>query len=346
LGKRIAFSHHGDAMNHDSELKIFATCPQSSDHTPDKYLERIGEVARWSEANGCEGILVYTDNRICDPWLVSQIVIEKTDRLSPLVAVQPVYMHPYSVAKMVSSLGFLYKRRIYLNMVAGGFVNDLTSLNDTTPHDRRYERLIEYATIIKQLCASGTGVSFEGEFYKIDNAKLGPPPSADLQPEFLVSGSSEAGLSAAQAIGATAVKYPRPPTEEEVVRTGSENGIRVGIIARNTEAEAWRVAMNRFPETRKGQITHRLAMTTSDSKWHEQLSALAQYQESPYWLGPFQNYKTFCPYLVGAYERVAGEVSRYLSLGFRTFILDIPPNAEELQSIGKVFEVARGQVAL
>jgi alkanesulfonate monooxygenase len=104
--------------------------------------------------------------------------------------------------------------------------------------------------------------------------------------------------------------------------------------------------MDRFPETRKGQITHRLAMRTSDSRWHEQLSELAQYQESPYWLGPFQNYKTFCPYLVGAYERVAGEISRYLNLGFRTFILDIPPNAGELESIGRVFELAREQVAL
>jgi alkanesulfonate monooxygenase len=334
-------------MNHDSGLKIFATCPQSSDHTSEEYLKRIGEVARWSEANGCEGILVYTDNRICDPWLISQIVIENTDRLSPLVAVQPAYLHPYSVAKMVSSFAFLYKRRIYLNMVAGGFVNDLTSLNDTTPHDRRYERLIEYTTIIKQLCASATGVSFEGEFYKIDNARLGPPMSSDLQPEILVSGSSEAGLSAAKAIGAIAVKYPKPPSEEDTVGAAdSKTGIRVGIIARHTEDEAWRVATNRFPETRKGQITHSLAMKTSDSKWHEQLSELAQHPESPYWLGPFQNYKTFCPYLVGAYERVAEEVSRYLDLGFRTFILDIPPSAEELESIGKVFDIAREKVVL
>jgi alkanesulfonate monooxygenase len=334
-------------MKHDSELKIFATCPQSSDHSSDDYLERIGEVARWSEAKGCEGILIYTDNRICDPWLISQIVIENTHRLSPLLAVQPVYLHPYGVAKMVSSLGFLYKRRVYLNMVAGGFVNDLTSLNDTTPHDRRYERLIEYTTIIKQLCASGAGVSFDGEFYKINNARLGPPLSPDLQPEFVVSGSSEAGLSAAKAIGAIAVKYPRPPTEEETVQTDdSKSGIRIGIIARQTEDEAWRVATARFPETRKGQITHNLAMKTSDSKWHEQLSELAQYQESPYWLGPFQNYKTFCPYLVGAYERVALEVSRYLDLGFRTFILDIPASAEELESISMVFDIAREQVEL
>ena len=28
------------------------------------------QIARWSEAAGCEGILVYTDNRLVDPWLI------------------------------------------------------------------------------------------------------------------------------------------------------------------------------------------------------------------------------------------------------------------------------------
>ena len=59
----------------------------------------VADVARWSEAAGCEGILVYTDNGIVDPWLVSQLILQSTERLAPLVAVQPAYMHPYWVAK-------------------------------------------------------------------------------------------------------------------------------------------------------------------------------------------------------------------------------------------------------
>src|SRR5215467_14005275 len=104
-------------------VRVFSTCPQSSDHASTEYAARVADVARWSETNGCEGILVYTDNRIVDPWLVAQIIIQHTSRLCPLVAVQPIYMHPYSVAKMVASLAFLHRRRVYLNMVAGGFSN-------------------------------------------------------------------------------------------------------------------------------------------------------------------------------------------------------------------------------
>jgi alkanesulfonate monooxygenase len=44
---------------------------------------------------GCEGILVYADNRLVDPWLTAQLIIEVTERLSPLVAVQSAYMPPY-----------------------------------------------------------------------------------------------------------------------------------------------------------------------------------------------------------------------------------------------------------
>ena len=59
-----------------------------------------------------------------------------------------------------------------------------------------------------------------------------------------------------------------------------------------------------------------------------------------YWMWPFQNYQTFCPYLVGSYEEVADEVSRYMRNGFKSFILDIPPSQEELTHTQAVFDHA------
>ena len=105
----------------DSGFKIFSTCPPSALGSSETYLREVEQIARWSEDVGCEGILVYTDNGQVDPWLVSQVIIGATGRLCPLVAVQPVYIISYSVAKMVASLAFLHRRRVYLNMVAGGF---------------------------------------------------------------------------------------------------------------------------------------------------------------------------------------------------------------------------------
>jgi len=326
-------------------IEIFSTCPQSLGFDKESYVRQVRKVARWSERCGCTGILVYTDNSLVDPWLVSQIIVESTNRLSPLVAIQPVYMHPYSVAKMAASFGYLHHRRICLNMVAGGFKNDLVALNDPTPHDKRYARLIEYAAVIHQLLSSSAPVTFHGEFYKIDQLKMTPSLPPELLPEIFVSGSSDAGLDAARKLGATAVKYPRPATEceAEPANNSFKSGIRVGIITRETEDEAWEIAEQRFPEDRKGELTHQLAMKVSDSLWHKQLSDTANKTRavrSTYWLRPFEQYKTFCPYLVGGYEPVANELSRYISLGYRTFILDIPANEEELHHATTVFDRA------
>jgi alkanesulfonate monooxygenase len=304
-----------------------------------------GSCRRRSEQHGCKGILVYTDNSLVDAWLVSQIILQNTEKLCPLVAVQPAYMHPYSVAKLVASFGYLYGRRIYLNMVAGGFKNDLAALNDTTPHDKRYTRLIEYTTIIKELLTGAAPVTFEGEFYKVDKLKMTPPLSPELFPGIFISGSSDAGLASAKALNATAVKYPKPAKacEAEAPLDGIDSGVRVGIIARSDEAEAWEIAEQRFPEDRKGQITHQLAMKVSDSFWHQQLSQTGKHTKtdrSPYWLRPFENYKTFCPYLVGSYDQIAEELARYIALGHTTFILDVPPNQEELHHVNIVFNRA------
>jgi alkanesulfonate monooxygenase len=325
---------------------VFSTSPQSSAVEREVYVANVVDVAKWSEEAGCEGILVYTDNSLVDPWLVAQIIIQNTRRLSPLVAVQPAYMHPYAVAKMVSSLGHLYGRKIYLNMVAGGFKNDLSALNDTTPHDKRYARLVEYTTAIQELLRSPEPVTYRGEFYTVDKLRMTPPLDSRLMPGIFVSGSSQAGLAAAAAVGATAIKYPQPAENEPEDPTKS-SGVRVGIVTRDSSEAAWRVAQERFPGDRKGQITHQLAMKTSDSLWHQQLSEMARStpsDDNPYWLWPFENYKTFCPYLVGSYERVAAELAKYIGRGFSTFILDIPPSREELTHIGEVFSRARQSV--
>jgi alkanesulfonate monooxygenase len=330
-------------------IEIFSTCPQSSDVTGDRYARRVAEIAQWSERHGCSGMLVYTDNRLVDPWLVAQIVVQSTERLCPLVAVQPVYKHPYAVAKVVSSFGYLYQRRVFLNLVAGGFRNDLESLGDSTPHDDRYDRLVEYGLIIQDLLGGTEPVTREGQYYRVHGLKLSPRQPAGLMPGVFVSGSSLRGLASAEALGATAIMYPGPPGEDRGAwQHRCSAGIRVGIIARETAEEAWRVAHARFPEDRRGEITHQLAMKTSDSSWHAKLSSLddrGSGEPSPYWLTPFRTYKSFCPYLVGSHRAVAAEVARYLALGYRTLLLDIPAEEVELEHIGVVLRAAQGGVA-
>ncbi len=293
-------------------------------------------------------MLVYSENGLVDPWLVSQTIIEVTERLVPLVAVQPVYMHPYAVAKMVSSIAYMYERPLELNLVAGGFKNDLAALGDEASHDDRYTRLLEYGQIIRHLATQTAPLTHSGRYYRAHELRLQPPVAPAYAPAFMISGSSDAGATAARALGATAIRYPHPPGEERMLDgEGQANGLRLGIIVREDREEAWRVAYERFPEDRNGQIIHRLAMTVSDSHWHSQLSRLAvsaAERNNAYWLGPFQNYQTFCPYLVGDFETVASELASYMRAGFSTFIFDIPPDQGDIKSALRAITLASGPV--
>lgn len=324
-------------------IRLFSTCPPSAQYQcGSDYMRKVKEVAEWCDDAGIEGVLVYTDNSLADPWQISQLILSSTSNLAPLVALQPVYMHPYTAAKMVTTFSYLYNRRVYLNLVAGGFVNDLIALGDCTEHDDRYDRIVEYVSIMRHLFDGPGPLSFTGSYFTVKNLAIKPRIPAGLVPEVFVSGTSAAGIAAARKIGATSISYPGTPSGETRIRD-VPSGIRIGIIAREESSEAWRIAHERYPVDRKGQLAHAMARRVSDSSWYEQLAEIDERpaaRSSPYWLVPFKNYKTFCPYLVGSYDEVRFEIAKYIQEGFQTFILDVPPSREELQHTAIVFDGA------
>lgn len=330
-------------------LKVYATTPESEPQAIARgvvvdgrdYYKKVVNTARWSEVHGFEGTLIYSNNSLVDGWSVAQIILENTDRLVPLVAVNPIYIRPYSLAKRIASLSFMFDRRIDINWIAGGFQNDLKSLGESTPHDKRYDRLLDYAQLVKKLLTSRKLFTHDGKYYKKYNIKLMPSVPDELVPVELISGTSDAGIATAEILGATKVKYAKSLSEYEG-ETSSEVynlGVRFGIIARETSQEAWDVANKRFPDDPKGKMAHALATKTSDSKWHEQLSKLEVKEgQSVYWLKPFHTYKTFCPYLVGSHQEVAEELTGYVKLGHTSIILDIMPKEEDYYHCRQVFE--------
>ena len=322
--------------------KLIGTCPPASRSGAD-YLKEVAEVARWADDDGWEALLVYTDHRMADPWLVSQLVLQATKTLRPLLALQPIYAHPFTIAKSISSFAYLYGRQVYLNMVAGGFPQDLEALCDTTPHDQRYDRLVEYAKIIQSLLTNPALTSFDGHFYKVKNLRLPVPFPKDLVPAFTVSGSSPAGLAAARTLGARAIQYLRP-SQDYAGATFDPTlsyGTRLGIIVRDDGAEAWRVAHARFPDAPELRAIRKYAASISDSVWVKELEREVTVPAGhPYWLGPYRTAKGNSPFLVGDAKTVARELASYMKLGIGTFLLEPPVDAADSKRITQVFRDA------
>lgn len=302
------------------------------DHSPDSYRKRLIDVARWTEQAGFTGILTHTDNASLDPWAVAQLIIGHTETLIPIVAVNPIYMHPLSAARMINTIAYVSGRRVDLNLVSGGFARHLRAVGCSLDHDQRYDRLAEYAEVLRLLLTAARPVSHSGSYYELKSAALSPQLPPNMMPVFFMAGASDAAVRAQKALNVTGLAYPREINTYRGLSPLRLGGVGFGIIARDTADEAWSVARRRFPIDKRGEKVHDFAAAGAQSSWHRYLSedaALAGAQESTYWLYPFRSYRAFSPYLVGSHAEVAEVLSRYFSLGASTVILDVDGTLEE-----------------
>ena len=100
-------------------------------------------------------------------------------------------------------------------------------------------------------------------------------------------------------------------------------GIRIGIIVRESKEEAWKLAYERFPQTRGGRVKT-LYKTRSENTWSSkiaQISIREEIYDEVYWTGSFISGKSSFPLLVGDYKAVSNYLNEYIDLGVQKIIL-------------------------
>ena len=127
--------------------------------TTAEYWPNIQKVISWCDKYDATGVLFFEGNdTYVQPWLAAAALASTTKSLCPLVAVNPIYMHPYTAAKMVTSLAYLHGRKTYLNMITGTALSYLDALHDKLDKEQRYDRLREYAEVIALLTKGDTNI--------------------------------------------------------------------------------------------------------------------------------------------------------------------------------------------
>jgi alkanesulfonate monooxygenase len=298
------------------------------------------ETIRLSDRHGCAGTLILTGNEIAvEPWLIAQATATGSAALEPLVAVNPLYMHPFTVARMVASFALAYRRRVRLNLVTGTSLSHLNALGDGLSHDERYERLLEYAQIVDRLL-DGTPLTQEGRFYSIRGLQLLPAVDPGLRPLYYVAGQSEAAMRIVEKVGATGMRMLGPQLEQPPGRT---QAIHFGIVTRDSEDDAWRAARERFPDDEIGRFVQEQSMKNTDSEWKRRLQLAASQEAGAlpgFWMSPFANFQADCPFFVGDHARVSALLAALVRSGVRTFVLDIPLDAQEYDNTAIAFAMA------
>jgi len=324
----------------EKRIEVFTISPRTLDHK--EYWQNIQNVVNWSEKYACTGVLIFTGNdTFVDPWLVAHSVLTQTRRLEPLIAVNPIYMHPFTAAKMISSFAYLYQRKVWLNLVTGAALTYLDTFYDNLSHDDRYERLLEYTLIIDALLAGKGLTSFDGRFYKVSDLQLVPKAPENLRPGYFLAGQSDAARRVASKLNACSMQMLQPEFQHQ---PDGARGIHFGIVTRTTRGQAWEAARGWFPEDEDGHMMLDLSMQNTDSVWKRRMKLLSEdgeLRDNGYWLGPFRNFKADCPYLVGAYSEVADVITQLILQGMDTFILDLPASEQEFHHAQAAFRLAQ-----
>ena len=211
------------------------------------------QVAVAADSLGYEGVLLPTGRSCEDPWVLAASLIDATRRLKFLVALRPGLVQPAQSARMAATFDRLSGGRLLVNLVTGGDPDELEGDGLFLDHAARYALSREFLTIWRELLArshDGAALDFEGKHLQVKGGKLLYPPLQRPYPPLFFGGSSpEAHELAAEQLD-TYLTWGEPPAavadkvadiRARAARHGRtlEFGIRLHVIVRETEDEAW-----------------------------------------------------------------------------------------------------------
>ncbi|MGB8460485.1 MAG: FMNH2-dependent alkanesulfonate monooxygenase, partial [Priestia megaterium] len=311
------------------------------------------QVAQAADRLGFEGVLIPTGKSCEDPWLLAASLIPETERLKFLVAVRPGIMAPSVAARMTSTLDRISNGRLLVNVVAGGDPAELAGDGLFLSHDERYEAADEFLDVWKGLLAGDT-VNYEGKHIHVENSELLYPPVQKPSPPIYFGGSSPAGQKVAAKHSDVYLTWGEPPEQVRekitVVRKQAEAegrtvkfGIRLHIIVRETEEEAWQAADRLIQHLDDDTIqAAQRTFARYDSVGQQRMASLhrgtrEELTISPnLWAGVGLVRGGAGTALVGSAENVAKRIKEYEALGIESFILSGYPHLEEAYHVGEL----------
>lgn len=315
-------------------------------------LPYLRQVAQAADSLGYYGVLLPTGRSCEDSWVTAAALASQTERLRFLVAVRPGLQSPTLAARMTATLDRLSGGRVLINVVTGGDPVENAGDGIHMSHEERYEVTREFLTVYKALLAGET-VNFQGKHLKIDDGKLLFPPVQKNGPPLYFGGSSEAANGVAAKQVDKYLTWGEPPEQArdkiDAVRKLAEAegreisfGIRLHVIVRDTNAEAWAAADSLISRVDDETIAKAQAnFARMDSEGQRRMAALHggrrdRLEISPnLWAGVGLVRSGAGTALVGDAATVAERIDEYRRIGIDSFILSGYPHLEEAYSFGE-----------
>ncbi len=314
------------------------------------YLRQIAQAV---DDLGYTGALLPTGRSCEDAWIVAATLSSLTRQMRFLVAIRPGLVSPGVAARMASTFDRLSGGRLLINVVTGGDPVELAGDGLHLSHDQRYQLTDEFLTVWRQI-AKSEEANFKGEYLDIQGGKLLFPPVQKPHPPLWFGGSSEIAQRIAAKHVDVYLTWGEPPAQvaEKIaaVRKLAEAegrtlrfGIRLHVIVRETESEAWDAANQLIRYVDEDAIaTAQKAYSRMDSVGQQRMSQLHNGSQealeiSPnLWAGVGLVRGGAGTALVGDPDTVAARMLEYADLGIETFILSGYPHLEESYRVAEL----------
>lgn len=309
-------------------------------------LDYLRDIAVTADRLGYDGLLIPTGASCQDPWVVAASLVHATRRIRLLVALRTSISGPTASARQAATLDQALGGRLLLNVVPGGDAAELAADGVFLSHDGRYENADEFLTVWRRLL-SGETVDFEGRHIKVRGARNFHPAAQRPHPPLYFGGSSPAAHELAAKHVDAYLTWGEPPAQvaekiadvrARAARHGRSPrfGVRLHVIARETEAEAWAEADRLISRLTDAEIAAAQAgYAKMDSVGQARMAALHGGRRDNLVIGP--NLWAGVGLvrggagtaLVGAPEQIAARLREYQALGVDTFVLSGYPHLEE-----------------
>ncbi len=306
----------------------------------------VKQIAQAVDELGYEGVLIPTGKACNDPWVTASALAAVTQKLKFLIAVRPGIMTPTVAARMTATLDQISNGRLLINVVAGGDPVELAGDGVFSSHGERYEVTDEFLDIWRSLL-SGDKVEYEGKHLHIKGGEVLFPGVQKPHPPIYFGGSSDAGIAVSAKHSDVYLTWGEPPQQvkekvekvrAEAAKQGREVefGLRIHVIVRETNEEAWHAANELIKyvddeAVRKAQEV----FSRYDSVGQKNMSVLhkgdrSKLEISPnLWAGVGLVRGGCGTALVGDPETVAARIREYQEIGIDKFILSGYPHLEE-----------------